>query len=68
MAQNNSQSLETINIGTTPSSGSVTPITSSNGDLVYESTAPDGTTVDYIVHTDGTSSLAFYAALPKYGR
>jgi hypothetical protein len=62
---NRFQSIETINIGENPSSGSLTPTTNPSGDLVYESTAPDGTTLDYIVHTDGTSSLQFFAALPN---
>jgi hypothetical protein len=61
----NNQTVETINIGTVPISGQITPSTSINGDLVYESQAPDGTIVDYVVHTDGTSSLVFFAALPN---
>jgi hypothetical protein len=62
---NGFQSIETINIGENPSSGSLTPTTNLNGDIVYESTALDGTILDYIVHPDGTSSLQFFAALPN---
>ena len=62
------QTVGTITLG--QNTAGVITFTNSNGDVVYEtlqvsSTNADQSPVDYILNTDGTSSLSFSVALPN---